>query len=234
VTPGRNCTLVIMAKAPRPGRVKTRLAPTLPVPAIIDLYSCLLADTLALAQSLDGVETAIMSPASDIEELSRVTGGSVSVIGQTGDGLGAALASVFGHFAAAGSRRVVAFNSDSPHLPAAALLNAFDALNSCDLVIGPTDDGGYYLAGANASHPGLFEGGPLGTANALEALLARARCLDLSVRFTEPFYDVDVAADLSRLADDLLLAPERAPRTARWLAGWTLTTPQKRTDGAGL
>ncbi len=229
-----DCTLVIMAKAPKPGRVKTRLAASLPTPAIIGLYRCLLEDTVALAQSLDGVETAIMSPASDVEELSRMTGGEVCVIGQNGQGLGAALASVFAHFAAAGPRRIVAFNSDSPHLPASALLTAFDVLNSCDLVIGPTHDGGYYLVGATASHPELFAGSSMGTANALEALLARARSLALSVGFTPTFYDVDVAADLSRLAEDLRLAPDRAPRTATWLADWTRTQSWKQASGPGL
>jgi hypothetical protein len=220
-----------MAKAPKAGRVKTRLAACLPPSEILALYRCLLEDTVALAQSLEGVETAIMSPASDIEELSRVTGGGVCVVGQAGEGLGAALASVFAHFAGSGRRRIVAFNSDSPHLPASALTMAFDVLSSCDLVIGPTQDGGYYLVGATASHPGLFEGSPLGTENALEALLARARSLALSVRFTALFYDVDEPADLSRLAEELQLAPERAPRTARWLAEWARTTPQKQVSG---
>jgi uncharacterized protein len=234
VTPFRDCMLVIMAKAPKAGMVKTRLAACLSPPEIIALYRCLLEDTVALAQSLDGVETAIMSPACDIEELSRVTGGAVCVVGQTGEGLAQALTSVFAHFAAAGGRRIVAFNSDSPHLPASALRMAFDALRSCDLVIGPTHDGGYYLVGATASHPGLFEGSPLGTASALEALLARASSLALSVCFTDTFYDVDVAADLSRLADELLLAPERAPRTAKWLTAWTRTAPEKQAGDPGL
>jgi rSAM/selenodomain-associated transferase 1 len=231
VTTLGDCTLVIMAKAPKTGMVKTRLAACLPPPAILALYRCLLEDTVALAQSLEGVETAIMSPACDIEELSRETGGGVSVVGQTGEGLRAALDSVFEHFTAAGRRRIVAFNSDSPHLPASALLMAFEVLNSCDLVIGPTQDGGYYLVGATASHPGLFEGGPLGTANALEALLARANSLGLSVRFTDTFYDVDVGSDLSRLADELLLAPKRAPRTARWLTDWMRTASQIQASG---
>jgi uncharacterized protein len=213
-----DCTLAIMAKAPRSGEVKTRLAPCLPPLAITEFYRSLLQDTLALAQSLDGVETAIVSPASDIEDLSHVAGAGVRVVAQTGEGLAAGLTSVFEHFAAAGRRRIVAFNSDSPHLPASALRLAFDALRSCDLVIGPTRDGGYYLVGANDAHPGLFAASPLGTGNALEALLARARALGLSTRFTDPFYDIDVPADLSRLAEELRLAPERAPRTARWLA----------------
>jgi hypothetical protein len=220
-----------MAKAPRPGVVKTRLAASLPESAIPGLYRCLLEDTMALAQSLDGVEIAIMSPASDVEELSRVAGDGVGVVAQTGEGLGAALTSVFAHFSAAGRRRIVAFNSDSPHVPASALRMAFDALASCDLVVGPTHDGGYYLVGATKSHPGLFASSALGTTSALEVLLARAGSLDLSVRSTDPFYDIDVPADLSRLAEELRLAPERAPRTARWLKERARTAPVTRVTG---
>lgn len=228
-----DCTLVIMAKAPRAGVVKTRLAECLPSLAIIDLYRCLLEDTMALAQSLDGVETAVMCPASDVDELSRVAGDAVRVVAQTGEGLGAGLTSVFAHFAAAGRRRIVAFNSDSPHLPPSALQIAFDALASGDLVVGPTHDGGYYLVGATASHPGLFTGNAMGTTNALEALLARARTLGLSVRFTDLFYDIDVPADLSRLAAELQLAPARAPRTAQWLTEWERAVAQPRASRVG-
>ncbi len=218
--PLSDCTLVIMAKAPRLGAVKTRLSTCLPPAAILGLYRCLLDDTIALAESLDGAEIAIMSPAPDVEELSRIADHRVRVMAQTGDGLGAALTGVFAHFAAAGGRRIVALNSDSPHLPLSALLLAFEALASCDLVAGPTYDGGYYLVGASASHPGLFAEHSMGTASALEALLARARSLALSVGFTDPFYDIDVPADLSRLAEELRLAPGRAPRTASWLTEW--------------
>jgi hypothetical protein len=229
--PFSDCTLVIMAKAPRPGMVKTRLAACLPELAILGLYRCLLEDTMALARSLDGVEVAIMSPASDVEELSRVAGDGVRVVAQTGEGLGAGLTSVFAHFAADGRRRILAFNSDSPHLPASALLMAFDALASCDLVVGPTDDGGYYLVGATKSHPGLFASSAMGTASALEALLARAGSLALSVRSTDPFYDIDVPADLSRLEEELRLTPERAPRTAKWLSEWARTAPMTQAPG---
>jgi hypothetical protein len=65
----------------------------------------------------------------------------------------------------------------------------------------------------------------MGTASALEMLLARAQNLQLSVRSTDEFYDIDVPADLSRLEEDLRLAPERAPRTAAWLADWARTRP---------
>jgi glycosyltransferase A (GT-A) superfamily protein (DUF2064 family) len=117
-------------------------------------------------------------------------------------------------------------NSDSPHLPSSALRQAFDALGSSDLVVGPTHDGGNYLVSAKAPHPGLFAASALGTASALETLLARAQQLQLSVHSTDEFYDIDVPADLSRLAADLQLTPDRAPRTARWLAEWARTAPQ--------
>jgi len=233
-TEGSDCILVIMAKAVRPGAVKTRLAACLPSPAIAGLYRCLLEDTVALAKSLDGVDTAIMTPAADVEDLSRMFGGETQVVAQTGEGLGAGLASVFAHFAAAGRRRIVAFNSDSPHLPASALRLAFEALRSCDLVVGPTHDGGYYLVGGRASHPGLFTGNAMGTTSALQALLARADVLGLLVRSIDPFYDIDVPADLSRLAEELRLTPERAPCTARWLEEWVRTAAQSPSSGPEL
>jgi rSAM/selenodomain-associated transferase 1 len=209
-----------MAKAPRLGSVKTRLAASLSLQAVTELYRCLLNDTIGLAQALDHVEIAIMCPASDVEDLSRAVAETVRIVPQTGQGLAAGLASVFAHFAAPGHQRVIAFNSDSPHLPTSVLESAFDVLEACDLVIGPTHDGGYYLVGARASHPGLFTSDGMGTGTALEALLTRARALGLSVNLTDPFYDIDVAADLSQLADELQRLPGKAPRTAKWLSEW--------------
>jgi rSAM/selenodomain-associated transferase 1 len=202
-----DCTLVIMAKAPKPGMVKTRLARSLPVEAVTDLYRCLLDDTVTLARSLGNVEVAIMCPASDVEELQRLTRGAVAVVAQQGEGLAAALTSVFAHFAKPGREAVVAFNSDSPHLPPSVLGSAFDALTAHDLVVGPTEDGGYYLVGAKVAHPALFGGDGMGTKSALEALLARGRELQLSVGFTDPFYDIDGEGYLNRLAAELELAP---------------------------
>jgi rSAM/selenodomain-associated transferase 1 len=218
--PSSGRTLVVMAKAPRLGSVKTRLAHRLPLEAVTELYRCLLDDTMALACSLGNVEIAIMCPASDVEELTRLTDGVVAVVAQKGEGLAAGLTSVFAHFAAPDQQRVVAFNSDSPHLPASVLASAFEELIGHDVVVGPTDDGGYYLVGAKTVHPALFDGDVMSTQSALEALLARARGLQLSVAYTDPFYDIDVENDLSRLAAELPLAPTRAPRTAAWLEKW--------------
>lgn len=225
------CTLVIMAKAPRPGTVKTRLTRNLPVLEVTDLYRRLLADTIALGKSLDGVEVALMCPESDAEDLARATGNSVSVVPQNGGGLAAGLNSVFAHFSSAGAGRIVAFNSDTPHLPASFLESAFRALTSCDVVVGPTHDGGYYLVGAKASHPGLFVADSMGTMNAYEALLARVRDLNLSFKLIDPFYDIDELADLGLLADELLRNPGKAPQTAEWFLARTRKVQQAEQNG---
>jgi uncharacterized protein len=229
---GTECVLVIMAKAPRPGAVKTRLARGLSPAAVTAFYCCLLEDTLALARSLGDVEVAIMCPDTDVNELAQLAGSKVSIVAQNGEGLAAGLTSVFAHFAPdhqrdGHQRRTIAFNSDSPHLPRSVLEGAFETLATHDVVVGPTHDGGYYLVGAKASHPTLFTGDGMGTSSALERLLSRARTLELSVSFADPFYDVDVADDLTRLAAELRLAPARAPRTAAWLKEW------ERLCGAG-
>jgi hypothetical protein len=223
-----DCTLVIMAKAPKPGMVKTRLAQFLPPPAVTALYRCLLDDTMALAHSLRNVEVAMMCPASDVDDLARLAGDGVRVVAQTGDGLAAGLTSVFAHFVATAQQRVIAFNSDSPHLPASVLERAFEALATCDVVVGPTHDGGYYLVGAKANHPGLFNGDGMGTSNALETLLERVRSFGLSVDLADPFYDIDIVSDLIRLDAELQLSPPRAPRTAAWLAEWRQAIAQLR------
>jgi uncharacterized protein len=222
-----NRTLVIMAKAPTPGMVKTRFTKSLPSPAVTTLYRCLLEDTLALAKSLASVKVAVMCPESDQHELAQLLGNTVQVVAQEGEGLAAGLTSVFRHFTASW-QHVIAFNSDSPHLARSVLDSAFEILATHDVVVGPTHDGGYYLVGAKAAHASLFEGDGMGTSSALDRLLKRTKLLELSTGFTESFYDIDVAEDLIRLAAELRLAPARAPKTAAWFGEWEQALAQLR------
>lgn len=227
-------TLVVMAKAPRPGAVKTRLAESLHIDAVTQLYRCLLDDTMTMVRSLDAVAVAMMCPAADLEDLIQIAPNDIEVVAQKGEGLAAGLNSVFAHFTALGRHRVIAFNSDSPHLPPSILEGAFEALVTHDVVVGPTDDGGYYLVGANAIHPTLFDSDSMGTKTALDMLLVRADELQLSVAFTDSFYDIDVAGDLTRLASELAKAPAKAPRTAQWLKQWAPAVSHLQTGAAGL
>src|SRR5262249_6957493 len=220
--------LVIMAKAPKPGMVKTRLSQALPAPALISLYCSLLQDTVELAKSLADVEAAVMCPESDREGLTDLLGNAVPIVTQKGEGLAAGLTSVFRYFTAAGRQHVIAFNSDSPHLAPSVLERAFEILARHDVVVGPTHDGGYYLVGAKTAHSSLFQGSGMGTRSALEILLGRTKALELSTGFTEPFYDIDIAEDLIRVAGELQLAPAKAPRTATWFGEWEQAVRQLR------
>jgi rSAM/selenodomain-associated transferase 1 len=208
-----------MAKAARPGHVKTRLADSLPAEAIIDLYKCLIEDTIQLARSVTTDVLAIVGPSSDVADLSGWLS-KIEIVAQEGEGLSAGLVSAFRVFIGRGYRRVVALDGDSPQIPSLTLEQAFCLLDSADVVVGPTTDGGYYLVGATALKAELFDQHRIGTGGALDSVLAGARKLNLKVALTETAYDVDEPRDLARLSQELDRYPSRAPRTARWLARW--------------
>jgi rSAM/selenodomain-associated transferase 1 len=222
VAAGAGRVLIVVAKAPRPGHVKTRLAASFAPEAIVALYRCLIEDTLELARSLPDTRVAVVCPSADVGQLRAWLGTSVEVLAQQGHGLAAALDSTFRVFLADGVDRVVIFNGDSPHLPSAELAHAFTLLDRCDLVVGPTTDGGFYLVGESVAQPSLFEASRMGTQTALETLLARARALGLRIGLTVPWYDIDEPDDLARLALDLRSASVSAPRTEALLARWRL------------
>jgi uncharacterized protein len=211
--------VVVMAKAPREGFVKTRLTGAYPARDIVQLSECMLRDTLALVQTLSGVHVAVMCPSEDVADLAARLPAGVQVVGQRGSGLAAGLASTFEEFVP-DFRRVVAVDSDSPHLPVGILESAFELLETNDVVVGPTEDGGYYLVGGSAMHRRLFDPSTIGTGNARDVLVENARALGLSLALTEAWYDVDEPVDLRRLAAELQIEPARAPRTAALLASW--------------
>jgi glycosyltransferase A (GT-A) superfamily protein (DUF2064 family) len=118
--------LLVMAKAPRPGHVKTRLARALPLEAEVAVYRCLMEDTIALARTVEGASVSVVCPQTDVAELAAWL--DIPIIAQDGEGLAAALTSVFRLQLAAGYERVIAFNGDTPHLPLRVLNEAFERL----------------------------------------------------------------------------------------------------------
>jgi uncharacterized protein len=209
--------LIVMAKAARLGHVKTRLAASLSAEAIVELYRCLIKDTLDLARSVSTDALAIVCPASDVADLASWLPG-VEIVDQQSEGLAAGLVSAFRIFISRGYRRVVAIDGDSPQLPPATIDKAFGLLDGADLVVGPTTDGGYYLVGSATVPAALFDPKRMGTGRAFDSLMASAQGLGLRVALTETAYDVDEAEDLARLARELRVFPHRAPQTAAWLA----------------
>jgi uncharacterized protein len=214
--------LAIMMKAPLAGRVKTRLAAAYSAAQIVTLYRALVEDTIELTRRM-GVRTVAVCPAGDEAELSEWLPREVAVVSQSGEGLAAGLRSTFEQLCTESGRRVIAFNADSPHLPEDALELAFAALLIDDLVIGPCDDGGYYLVGAKGSYPGLFDATAMGRDSACAALLAEAARQQLRVALSAEHYDIDLPKDVLRLARELAREPSRALRTAAVLAKWGVT-----------
>jgi uncharacterized protein len=149
-------------------------------------------------------------------------------LAQRGEDLGARMANLVTDLLAAGRPGVLVTGSDLPTLPSAHLVEAAHALGggAADIVLGPAEDGGYYLIGLTRPAPRLFAEVAWGAAEVLEATRARAHALGLHVHLLPPWYDVDTPADLARLRHDLMGAGpsiERgavARRTRRWLAAY--------------
>ena len=216
--------LAIMMKAPRAGHVKTRLGSAFSAERILTLYRALVEDTIDLARAMR-VHTVAVCPAGDESELARWLSSDVAVVPQHGTGLAAGLHSTFEQLCTPDRRSVIAFNADSPHLPAGALEAAFTALANNDLVVGPCDDGGYYLVGSKEPYAGLFDAGVMGRGTACAMLVGEAARRGLRVALNVEHYDIDVPSDVTRLVRELSLEPSRASRTAAILKSWSLEGP---------
>lgn len=191
----------IMAKAPRPGAVKTRLCPPLSDAEAAELYRCFLLDKIAQVRSLKQATPAIAyAPAEERRVFESLAPG-FNLIPQRGPDLGARLADGFEAFLPSGRGAALAVDSDTPTLPVAFLQQAVDLLRSpsLDVVLGPTEDGGYYLIGLREPHPELFEAIRWSTPEVMPETLRRAEARGLRVGLLPTWYDVDTPGDLERL-----------------------------------
>lgn len=195
--------VVVFAKAPRPGLVKTRLCPPLLPDQAADLYQHLLEDVLettgqfALESGFDAVLT--VYPEDARSELAARAPRNFRVIAQHGSGLGDRMAWALDEAIAGGAARVLLRGSDNPALPRDHLHAAADALLEDDVVVAPDLDGGYGLIGFRGAWSAVFDH-PMSTQTVLEETLANARRLGLRVQQLAPTFDVDDASDLTRLA----------------------------------
>ena len=209
-----------MAKRPEAGQTKTRLSPPLSPAQAAALYECFLRDTLGLMRRTPAVRPVIAYLPPAAEGYFAALAPDFELTLQEGPDLGARLANVFQHYLSLGYERVVAMDSDSPTLPAAYLAAAFEALaGEVDVVLGPCDDGGYYLIGLKRPAPRLLREVRMSTPNVVADTLALAAAEGLKVKLLPAWYDVDEAAALDRLAAELAAAPPTvAPHTRRFLA----------------
>ena len=122
---------------------------------------------------------------------------------------------------ASGHRAAIAIGTDTPTLPTAVIQLAVDRLASADvdLVLGPAEDGGYYLIGVRGDHPMLFDDVPWSTSTVLDVTVGRARAAGLRTVCVSPWFDVDTPEDLTRLRGALIEHPRAAPATSRFFTG---------------
>ena len=210
--------IIVFAKAPRPGQVKTRMSPPLTPEQAAGLYSQLLLDVLEvtgeLAPRLELEPVLAVHPPEACAELADLAPTPFRVVPQRGASLSQRMAHAVAEAAAAGARRILLRGSDSPLLDEAIVKRALAALEHFDLAVCPDRDGGYSLIGLRGPAPGIFSH-PMSTASALEDTLENAASLGLRVDVQDASFDLDRAGDLD------LLARARSPATAR-LCGRTL------------
>jgi len=197
----RRRAVIVMAKRPAAGSTKTRLAPALSLESAAELYERFLLDTIHMISSRTDCTTVIaIEDASSADYFTSIAPGVAQVL-QLGDSLGPRLDSVLRSCLADGLEQVVAIGSDSPDLPSSHIDEAFDMLDQgeVDVVLGPTDDGGYYLIGWKQPWSPMVVEVEMSTAAVLTDTLAVAERVGARCALAPTWYDVDEPADLARL-----------------------------------
>jgi uncharacterized protein len=214
-------SLLVVAKRPAAGQTKTRLCPPLSGEAAATLYECFLRDTLDIMRAVPGAACGISYLPETAVGYFRALAPDMALAPQRGADLGERLDHLLTAALEAGAQQAVVMDSDSPTLPAAYIAEAFARLDGPDdVVLGPCDDGGYYLIGLKRPHPRLLREVQMSTPFVVRDTLALAEELGLRVALLPAWYDVDTAAELARLCAELAeLDEQTACHTRTFLAG---------------
>jgi rSAM/selenodomain-associated transferase 1 len=193
--------VAIMAKTPRAGSVKTRLCPPLTADEAAGLYRCFLLDKIEQVRGLGCAQAAIAyTPADGRREFEALAPDFLLVDQREGD-LGARLGQSFASLFASGYAAALVIDSDTPTLPTSILRDAVRLIRTSgvDVVVGPTEDGGYYLVGLQAPQPELFRDVAWSTSAVLGETIRRAKAKGLTIACLPSWFDVDTPADLEQL-----------------------------------
>jgi len=191
--------IVIMAKAPVANQVKTRLVPPLEPGEASLLYYSFLLDKIEQVKNVEAHRFISYTPETSGAFFWSIMPPGFSLISQAGSDLGERLANVSKGLFGLGAEKVVMLDSDTPNLPTALIRDGLSRLDEVDVVLGPCEDGGYYLIGMRSWVPELFHGIPWSTSQVADMTVKKAQSLDLSVSLLDRWYDVDTIKDLKRL-----------------------------------
>jgi rSAM/selenodomain-associated transferase 1 len=192
---GPRRALVVIAKEPVPGAVKTRLAPTVGADGAARAAAAMLTDTLAAMTQVEAEPWVCFAPPDARRRIARLAPG-FGLLAQVQGDLGDRLAGCFAALLGGGAERVVIVAADTPHVPRATYQAAFALLDHVDVVLGPAEDGGYYLVGAKLALPELFVGVPMGTEVVLQVTIERALRRRLRIATVPMLRDLDRLEDL--------------------------------------
>jgi len=225
--PGGHCALAVMTKAPRAGHVKTRLVPPLTADEAAELNKCFLRDTAGRISSAtknkEAGGIAVYTPIGAESAYDDILPGDFSLLPQREGDFGERLWFAAQDLFRCGFDSVCLIDSDSPTVPAENFSKAIELLKPKGdrILLGPCDDGGYYLIGLKKPHRALFEQIDWSTKRVFDQTLHRAREINLEVQLLPTGYDIDDAAGLRRLRDELLvetISTNIAPHTREFLA----------------
>jgi len=196
--------VVIMAKEPKVGEVKTRLVPPLTPEEAARLYHNFLLDKVAQLSLIPDIQHCLAYyPRTARDFFQDLVPSTFMLIEQVGPDLGERLKNVSSHMLDRNFDKILMIDSDTPNLPTSYLTDALSALENNDAVLGPCEDGGYYLIGIKTAVPGLFRGIPWSTPDVNKVTLQRAEELGISIEKLATWFDVDTIAELERLKNEI-------------------------------
>jgi rSAM/selenodomain-associated transferase 1 len=219
--PIRANALVVMAKAPIPGGVKTRLMPVFSALEAAALARALLLDQLEHLRALRNTDLYLaFTPPAARRLIRRLAPPQFEIFPQSGAGLGARMQKVFATLFAKGHKRIVLIGGDLLPVPLRYFTQAFTYLDAKKsrfrfdvpqqrVVLGPSLDGGYYLVGLNRELPVLFRRMTWSHGQVLAVTLARLRALKIPSFQLSPWFDIDTPADLKAFTQDWVMPNQR-------------------------
>ena len=208
--------IIIMAKVPRAGNVKTRLQPFLSAEQCISLSEAFLEDAIEKAKKSTDILIIAFSPAEEREYFDRFSDENLILIEQNGADLGEKMFNAFEFAFQKNLDSVVMIGTDSPTFPDDYLKQAFEFLYTSDAVLGKTEDGGFYLIGLRKLDEFIFNNVEWSSPQTFHQTVQNLEKLQFSLQELPIWYDIDEPQDLEKLRKDKLLQ-KSSPRSAKWL-----------------